>query len=158
MRKIDRIVVHCSATKVTSNYTPEQLKKDHIARGFRTWGYHYYIRRDGTIIPMRPLGEMGAHASGYNAGSIGVCYEGGLDATGKPSDTRTAEQKKTMLSLLEELIAKHPIEHINGHRDLSPDLNADGIVEPDEWIKQCPCFDAKDEFKNLKSIRITSTT
>ncbi|KAA6316135.1 hypothetical protein EZS27_033508, partial [termite gut metagenome] len=67
MRNIDRIVIHCSATKVTSDYTPEQLKKDHIARGFKTWGYHYYLCKNGTVIPMRPLNEIGAHACGYNA-------------------------------------------------------------------------------------------
>jgi N-acetylmuramoyl-L-alanine amidase len=144
MRRIDRIVIHCSATKVTSNYTPEQLLHDHLARGFKTYGYHYYVRKDGTIIPMRPLDEIGAHASGYNANSAGICYEGGLDASGKPSDTRTAEQKKAMLSLLQELKTRYPIKHIDGHRDLSPDTNKNGIVEPVEWVKLCPCFDVKE--------------
>jgi N-acetylmuramoyl-L-alanine amidase len=146
MRHIDRIVIHCSATKVTSDYTPEQLKKDHIARGFKTWGYHYYVRKDGAIIPMRPPSEIGAHASGYNANSIGICYEGGLDPACKPADTRTPQQRETLTNLIGELIAQYPIKHIDGHRDLSPDADGNGIVEPREWIKQCPCFDVKKEY------------
>jgi N-acetylmuramoyl-L-alanine amidase len=148
MRKINRIVIHCSATKVTDDYTPEKLLKDHLARGFRTYGYHYYIRKDGTLVPMRPLSEMGAHAEGYNTNSIGICYEGGLDSAGKPADTRTEEQKRSMLELLEELTGTYPIQHLNGHRDLSPDTDGNGIVEPKEWTKQCPCFDVEEAFKN----------
>ncbi|KAA6325465.1 hypothetical protein EZS27_025327 [termite gut metagenome] len=148
MRHINRIVIHCSATKVTSDYTPEQLLSDHLARGFKTYGYHYYIRKDGTLVPMRPLDEMGAHAAGYNTASVGICYEGGLDDTGKPADTRTQEQKRSMLELLQDLTGKYPIKHLNGHRDLSPDANANGIVESAEWTRQCPCFDVKEEFKN----------
>lgn len=149
MRTIDRIVVHCSATKVTQNFTAEQVKASHIARGFRTWGYHFYIRKDGTVCPMRPVDQMGAHVQGYNASSIGVCYEGGLDANGKAADTRTPEQKEALLNLLQEFIAKYPVKHLDGHRDLSPDLDGDGIVEPNEWVKMCPCFNVHDEYPDL---------
>lgn len=148
MRLIDRIVIHCSATRVTQDFTAEQVKASHIARKFRTWGYHYYIRKNGTINPMRPLDQMGAHATGYNAASIGVCYEGGLDANGKPADTRTPAQKKAMLELLQKLTAEFEIIYLDGHRDLSPDLNDDGIVESNEWIKVCPCFDVRAEFSS----------
>lgn len=145
MRVIDRIVIHCSATKVTQNFTAEQVKAAHIARKFRTWGYHYYIRKDGTVNPMRPVEQMGAHVEGYNATSIGICYEGGLDASGKAADTRTEAQKKSMLELLQRLTKEHNIIHLDGHRDLSTDLDLDGIVEPHEWVKMCPCFDVHKE-------------
>ena len=97
---------------------------------------------------MRPLDQMGAHAQGYNASSIGICYEGGLDALGNPADTRTYAQKQSMNTLLQELMSKFNILYLDGHRDLSPDLNDNGTVEPYEWIKQCPCFEVHDEYNN----------
>ncbi|NDW13179.1 N-acetylmuramoyl-L-alanine amidase [Bacteroides sp. 214] len=146
MRFIDRIVIHCAATRITQDFTEEQVKESHIARGFRTWGYHYYIRKDGRIVTMRPIGQMGAHAIGYNAASIGICYEGGLDALGKSADTRTAAQKESLLKLLHELIPKYNIKFLSGHRNLSPDLNGDGKIDSWEWTKQCPCFDVYTEY------------
>lgn len=78
MRKINLIVLHCSATRETMEYTPEQLERDHKARGFFSAGYNYYIRRSGEVVPMRPPEQIPAHAKGYNAFSLGICYEGGL--------------------------------------------------------------------------------
>lgn len=91
MRKINLIVLHCSATREAMEYTPEQLERDHKARGFFSAGYNYYIRRSGEVVPMRPPEQIPAHAKGYNAFSLGICYEGGLDAGGHPKDTRTGE-------------------------------------------------------------------
>lgn len=83
------IVIHCSATRCDRPYTAEQLERDHLCRGFRTTGYHFYIRTDGTTTHPRLLGEVGAHVKGLNHCSIGICYEGGLDPDGHPADTRT---------------------------------------------------------------------
>lgn len=146
MRLIDRITIHCSATRVTQDFTEEQIKQSHLARGFRTWGYHFYIRKNGELKIMRPINEMGAHAIGYNASSIGICYEGGLDHAGKATDTRTMEQKATILILLKVLTSIFSIKYLTGHRDLSPDLNNNGIIEPNEWLKECPCFDVRTEY------------
>ena len=66
------IVVHCSATRASQSYSPEALERNHRARGFRSAGYHFYIRRSGAIIPLRPLEQIGAHARGYNRSSYGV--------------------------------------------------------------------------------------
>ena len=143
------IVVHCSATKVTSNYTANQMLQDHRARNFSTYGYHFYIPKSGNRMALRPLEMVGAHVTGFNAQSVGVCYEGGLDAEGKPADTRNALQKAALLSLLKELKTLYPDAEIVGHRDLSPDLNGNGIIEPNEWVKMCPCFDAKEEYGHL---------
>ena len=126
MRKINYIVVHCSATREGCTLTSEALEAEHRRRGFRTTGYHYYIRRDGTVLGTRSLELPGAHCRGHNKYSIGICYEGGLDAWGNPKDTRNAR--------------------VCGHRDLSPDLDGDGTVEPWEWVKQCPCFEVSKEF------------
>lgn len=143
------IVVHCSATRVTSNYTAEQMLRDHRERGFNSWGYHFYIPKSGNRIALRPLEERGAHVAGHNAESVGVCYEGGLDAAGKPADTRNPQQKAQLLALLTELKALYPDAKIVGHRDLSPDLNGNGTIEAREWVKQCPSFDAKKEYCNI---------
>ena len=67
------IVIHCSATRCDRDYTVEQLMRDHKARGFRTIGYHFYIRRDGTVTRHRGLLEVGAHCRPYNRCSIGIC-------------------------------------------------------------------------------------
>ena len=87
MRTINLIVLHCTATRATQDFTVEDLKACHLARGFKSIGYHYYITKDGTLYPCRPEREVGAHARHYNAHSIAICYEGGLDANGKPADT-----------------------------------------------------------------------
>ena len=134
------IVLHCSATRENQNFTIEQLEACHKARGFRTIGYHFYITKDGTLYPGRPESQIGAHAKGYNAHSIGICYEGGLDAHGRSKDTRTEAQKITMEELLRSLLVDSPDAEIVGHRDL-PGVH-----------KDCPCFDTK---AWLKEIRIS---
>lgn len=146
MRKINLIVLHCSATRETAEYTPEQLERDHRAQGFLTAGYNYYIRRSGKVVPMRPLELIPAHVKGFNRFSLGVCYEGGLDASGRPKDTRTEDQKAAIRMLLMVLLDKYPGCRVCGHRDLSPDRNGDGWITPDEWLKECPCFNAEEEY------------
>lgn len=150
-RKVNMIVIHCSASKETVNYTFEQCLKDHAARGFKKCGYHRFISKDGTIHIGRSFDSPGAHVTGYNSNSIGICYEGGLDARGKAKDTRTSEQKAAILKCIEEAIQYGKVTRIVGHRDLSPDTNGNGEIEPAEWIKECPCFDAIPEYNHLTS-------
>lgn len=146
MRKIDLIVIHCSATCEGQEYTPEHLDRDHRARGFDGAGYNYYIRVSGEIVSLRPIEKIPAHVKGYNRHSLGICYEGGLDRFGQPCDTRTPEQKKSLRVLLLLLLVRFPGCRICGHRDLSPDKNGDGHISSDEWLKQCPCFDVGKEY------------
>jgi N-acetylmuramoyl-L-alanine amidase len=136
MRKINLIVLHCSATKDTQTYTPEQLERDHKTRGFIQAGYHFYIRRNGEIVSMRPVEQIPAHAKGFNRNSIAICYEGGLDVTGKPKDTRTIKQKESIRILLLLLLTHYPGARICGHRDLGAH-------------KACPCFNAEEEYADL---------
>ena len=145
MRSINLIVVQCSATRANRALTIEELETIHRRRGFRGIGYHYYIRRDGTVVNTPPLELVGAHAKGYNAHSIGLCYEGGLDCNGKPADTRTPEQRSALRLLVYQLLKRFRNSYVCGHRDLSPDLNGNGEIEPEEWIKECPCFEVKKE-------------
>ena len=145
-RMVDLIVIHCSATKETSRLTPLALDRMHRQRGFNGCGYHYYIERDGKINSMRPSEKVGAHARGYNAHSLGICYEGGLDKNGHAADTRTERQKVSLRALVKVLRQLYPtINRVVGHRDLSADRNGDGVITPDEWTKQCPCFDVANE-------------
>ena len=137
MRRIDHIIIHCSATREDRDYTPGQLEADHRRRGFLGIGYHYYIRRDGTVLSTRPLAQPGAHCRGHNAHSIGICYEGGLDAKGRPADTRTEAQKITMEELLRSLCVDFPDAEILGHCDLP------GVR------KACPCFDTRKWLKEI---------
>ena len=97
-------------------------------------------------ISMRDEDTVGAHARGYNAISLGVCYEGGLDENGKAADTRTPRQKEALHRLVHELLQRYPEAKVVGHRDLSPDTNYNGIVDPWERIKECPCFEVIGEF------------
>ncbi|WP_300725368.1 N-acetylmuramoyl-L-alanine amidase [uncultured Bacteroides sp.] len=142
MRKIDLIVIHCSATREDIPLSPLELDRMHRQRGFNGCGYHYYVRRDGQICSMRPVERIGAHAKGFNEHSIGICYEGGLDRKGRPADTRTERQRYSLRALVKVLRKDYPeVKKVCGHRDLSPDLNGNGTIEPEEWLKQCPCFD-----------------
>lgn len=150
MRQINLIVVHCSATPEGRDVTAADINKMHIARGFKKIGYHYVVRLDGTVETGRKENEIGAHAKGYNANSIGVCYVGGLASDGKtPKDTRTHAQKSALKKLLHTLKQRYPDARIVGHRDLSPDTNHNGKVDKWEWIKACPCFDAIPEYANI---------
>ena len=135
---VSYIIIHCSATRETQDYTPEQLKRDHLARGFIDVGYHFYIRKDGTVTKHRRLNEVGAHCRPFNRCSIGVCYEGGLDANGKPKDTRTLKQRASLAGLLLDLHRQFPKAVIRGHCEM-----------PGAVIKACPCFVASKEFAYL---------
>ena len=135
-REVRLLVIHCSATRYDRDFPVEALRSSHKARGFADIGYHFYITRDGEIHRGRSLEEAGAHCRNHNAHSIGVCYEGGLDADGKPKDTRTLEQKGALLALLRELKRQFPKALIVGHHDLNP-------------MKGCPCFDAVKEYRQV---------
>ena len=129
------LVLHCSATRRNQDYSVEQLRRDHKARGFYDIGYHFYIRKDGTMTQHRKLLEVGAHARPYNRCSIGICYEGGLDEQGKPCNTLNSLQFERIKELLVVLKRLFPKAEIVGHRDL-----------PGTSPKECPCFEAKEVF------------
>ena len=141
MRTINLIVIHCSATREDKSFTEYDLDVCHRRRGLNGTGYHFYIRKNGDIKNTRPLEKPGAHALGYNAHSIGICYEGGLDVRYRPADTRTEWQKHSLRVLIRTLLMDYPGCRVCGHRDLSPDRNGDGRISPEEWVKECPCFE-----------------
>lgn len=142
-------MLHCSATKESVDTTYETIEAGHKARGFNEIGYHYYIRKDGTVQQGREEHETGAHCLGYNDRAIGICYEGGLDSDGNTKDTRTIAQRKAIPLLIADILTRHKITRICGHRDVSPDTNGNGKVDSYEWIKACPCFNAETEYKSM---------
>lgn len=146
MRVIDLIVIHCSATKECVEYDVNDIRAWHKQRGFNDVGYHKVIKLDGSIQDGRGIDVMGAHVSGFNANSIGICYVGGLDASGKAKDTRTPEQKVSLQKLVDAFKVLFPTARVVGHRDLSPDLNGDGKISRFEFLKECPSFDAIGEY------------
>lgn len=130
---VDYIVVHCSATQPGIDIGVREIDAWHRSQGWAACGYHYVVRLNGEVELGRPENVPGAHVVGHNYHSIGVCYIGGLDANGKPSDTRTVLQREGLQRLLRELLIRYPKAVICGHRDLNPH-------------KACPCFDARSEY------------
>lgn len=136
MRDIDKIIVHCSATPEGRHTTVEEIRQWHLQRGWKDIGYHYVIYLDGTIHRGRPESVVGAHCSGYNKNSIGVCYIGGVDKDGKtPKDTRTEGQKRALREILNRLKRDYPKATLHGHNEFAN--------------KACPSFNVKEEYKNL---------
>lgn len=134
-RKITEIIVHCTATREGKDYSVNQVREWHKARGFSDIGYHYLIHLNGGLEEGRNLSIAGAHCVGHNTNSIGVCYVGGLDSEGNPKDTRTREQKIALKTLLTSLRIAFPDAEIHGHCDFA--------------AKACPCFDATEEYREL---------
>jgi len=130
MRKISKIIIHCTATKEGQPFAVADVAKWHKARGFNDIGYHYLIGLKGEVWEGRKEGVVGAHTEGQNANSIGICYVGGLDANGKPKDTRTLAQKESLLQLVKELKKRYPQATVHGHKEFAN--------------KACPCFDVKE--------------
>ena len=131
------LVVHCSASRCNRPFTVERL----IETGRQRFGqpsYHYYVRRNGYVVPILSESVQGVHAVGYNHCSIAVCYEGGLDENGKAADTRTELQKASLYELLKQLRRDYPQARIIGHRELP------------HVAKDCPCFDASAEYADLQ--------
>ena len=149
-RLITDLVIHCTATPEGRDLTVEDIRRMHKANGWSDIGYSYVVYLDGSIHNGRDVDLIGAHVAGHNAHSIGIVYVGGLTKDGKKAkDTRTPAQKAALVKLLTELRELYPHAKISGHRDFSPDKNGNGIVEPNEWIKACPCFFPKLEYKDI---------
>lgn len=143
-KRTDYIVIHCSATPPDHDIGVKEIRKMHLAIGDKDIGYNRVIRRNGEWEQGRDDEEVGAHVKGYNAISIGICLVGGVDDDNKPEDNFTTEQMETLKQMIPELQAMYPNAIVKGHRDFSPDLDHDGVIESNEWIKVCPCFDVQE--------------
>jgi len=136
MRSVKEIIIHCSATREGQDIPVETIKDWHLARGFNDIGYHFYIDLNGVIYKGRDIDKIGAHCKGRNRNSIGVCYCGGVEADGKtPKDTRTQEQKESLLHVLKTIKAMYPESMIYSHNEFA--------------AKACPSFDATEEYEDI---------
>jgi N-acetyl-anhydromuramyl-L-alanine amidase AmpD len=128
-RKIDKIILHCSATPPRRDIGVEDIRRWHRARGWTDIGYHYVIRRDGTLETGREEGKIGAHVRGFNHGSLGVCLVGGLSAEAQPLYNFTDAQMVRARALVRDLTSRHAGATVHGHNEFAD--------------KACPCFDVK---------------
>lgn len=136
-RKIETVVIHCSATPQGRVHTAADIRAWHKTKGWSDIGYHFVIRLDGTVEKGRPLDVAGAHVSGHNLYSIGVCYVGGVAKDGKTAkDTRTPAQKAAMRKLVDELLAKYPNAKVCGHRDFPGVAKACPSFSVADWLKE----------------------
>ena len=137
LKSVKYLVIHCVANKCTRPFSVESLINTGIQR-FGQVSYHYYVRYDGSVIPLLPESVQGVHVKGYNYCSLGIVYEGGLDANGKPADTRTEAQKHSLYELLKALTIDYPTARILGHCQL-PRVH-----------KRCPCYLPSKEYADLQ--------
>jgi len=136
MRKINKIIVHCSATIEGANINTDTIRRWHVdGNKWKDIGYHYVVELDGKIGIGREESVTGAHSKGQNRGSIGVCYVGGLDGDKKPKDTLRGVQLGSMEQLLMELLTRYPDATLHGHNEFAN--------------KACPSFDVQEKFKHL---------
>ena len=143
MRKIKYIAVHCTAGSQKS--TVNDLLAEFRKKGWKAPGYHYVITEDGKIHQLLDTEKVSNGVKGYNSVTVNIAYTGGMDGV----DNRTDEQKKSLVVLLKLLRKRYPDAVIQGHRDFSTDRNGNGKIEKNEWIKKCPGFDAKTEYKGI---------
>lgn len=142
MRKINEIILHCSATKELQDFRAKDIDQWHRNQGWKCIGYNFVIDLDGTIEKGRDLEDIPAHCTGHNKNSIGICYVGGLDKNGQPKDTRTNKQKESMYKLVNDMLNKYnlTIKDVYGHRVFAN--------------KACPCFDTetfRQEYRQWKA-------
>jgi N-acetylmuramoyl-L-alanine amidase len=136
MRDINKIILHCSATREGQDISTETIRGWHVnERGWSDIGYHFVVLLDGTVDKARPVERQGAHVRGYNKGSIGICYIGGCDADMNPKDTRTDLQKESLTELISYLMDSYEDATLHGHNEFSS--------------KACPSFNVKEEYKEL---------
>lgn len=137
---IKYIVVHYSATYPHNDVTVADITKMHVARGFRTCGYHYFYRRNGMEEVGRKENEIGAHVKGHNTNSIGLCWAGGIDPKTGPNvgvKNITPAQEQALIKRIKLLKEKWPNAQVVGHRDLG--------------ATQCPGFDVKPWWKQIEA-------
>ena len=136
MRDINKIILHCSATREGQNISTETIRGWHVnERGWSDIGYHFVVLLDGTVDKARPVKRQGAHVRGKNKGSIGICYIGGCDADMNPKDTRNEAQKKSLEELITYLMESYDDATLHGHNEFSS--------------KACPSFNVQEVYKEL---------
>lgn len=136
-RTIDKIIIHCAATRPTQNIDAATIDCWHKQRGWKGIGYHAVIKRSGEIELGRNVSTIGAHCKGHNEKSIGICLVGGIDENKKPSSNYTDEQWKTLRQVLITLMRHYKLtdQNVYGHSDFAN--------------KACPCFNVRNWLRSM---------
>ena len=155
MRQIKRIFVHCTASW-QKNTTMKSLREEFRQKGWKNPGYHWVVFPDGKVESMLNEELIANGVKGYNNSSVHVAWVGGIEYGENrkivSADNRTDAQKVALFDLLTKLKLKYRDAQIMGHRDISPDLNHNGVIDPWERVKDCPCFDAMVEYIDINKI------
>ena len=151
MSKIIRIMIHCTGEPADVKRTKESYRHWFFdVQHWRHYGYHAVVYQDGRWEILQPLptptnfigaitdATLACGQPGTNNDSIHIAYVGGIDAvSGKATDTRTTEQRKTLEALVRVYKMQYNVKTVIGHHDWP------GVA------KACPCFDAIKEYKNV---------
>lgn len=133
---MNALTIHCTATPEGRDVSARILEEWAVSR-FGQKSYHWIVLLDGAMHRGIPDDRRGAHVGGANTSNIGIAYVGGMDAEmRRAKDTRTAGQKKSLLTLVRTYIARYPGIAILGHRDWP------GVK------KDCPSFDVASWLKS----------
>ena len=133
MRPLDKIILHCSATREGQHISVDTMRQWHLKRGWKDIGYHYVIYIDGSVHKGRPIEQVGSHTIGQNTGSIGICYVGGVEKDGKtPKDTLNELQETAMVNLIKALREEYGDMTLHGHNEFA--------------AKACPSFKVYEKF------------
>lgn len=144
MREVIYIVIHCTGAPANQT-TAAILNFWKTVKKWRSVGYHKIIDEDGTVTELAKPSEITNGVAGHNSKSYHICYKGGQGG----KDTRSCNQKDALLREVKAARAMFPRAKILGHRDLSPDLNMDGIIQKSEWTKECPSFNSIQEYASI---------
>jgi N-acetylmuramoyl-L-alanine amidase len=145
MRDIKYIVIHCTAGNQSQSI--DSIKAYWKSKGWKSVGYHKIIESNGKVTELAEPDSVTNGVRGHNFQAYHICWVGGL--TG---DNRTLEQKVSLAKEIKEAQEQFPDAEVVGHRDLSPDLDGDGVIESHEWVKLCPQFDVKDFLKQIEKL------
>lgn len=152
LEDIHSVIIHCSATREGQWITAAMIDTWHREQnGWSMIGYHRVIRLDGAVEQGRSYTRRGAHVAGNNKNTLGICLIGGLDVNGFAKDTFSGQQYTQLYRELVNIKLLCPnLASVKGHREYSPDLNGDGLISRDEWIKDCPCFDVQQKLEGWR--------
>ncbi len=167
MRTINQIIIHCSATPPDMDIGMLEINEWHLDRGWSGIGYHWVIRRDGTLERGRNEKNQGAHVRGHNKNSIGICLVGGKGSKHNDyaSDHYNPAQLGTLLELINTKMHEYPDVTIHGHNEFSskacPGFNVSdwwGPVKPaaSEMANTSDVFDTC--MREIKSIQLQLAT
>lgn len=134
------LTVHCSATSPSVYVDAKVIDRWHRAKGWLKIGYHFVIKRDGTVEKGRDISEVGAHVEGYNTGNLGICMAGGVDDSGKPEANFTSDQYHSLALLLQDLKKQFPDAQVLGHRDWPKVRKACPSFDVKKWIAETGVF------------------